>query len=282
MTSVRALAYLGVRGPDLGAWRSFATEVLGLQAAGETETSLMLRMDERAHRLTIEHGDPGLAFLGFELATRPELDELVDRARGAGVEFTDDPELAAVRQVRHLARGTDPAGNQVELVVGLATATSNFVSPRGVAFKTGAQGLGHAVILVPDLDAAWTFYVDLLGFRLSDTINLPFGTVTFLHCNPRHHTLGMAAWPGMSLLGHFMIEVDDLEHVGRAYDIVLDRQIPVSMTLGMHTNDHMLSFYVKSPSGFDVEYGCNGREIDDATWTVGHYEAASFWGHRRR
>ena len=281
MSSVRALAYMGVRGPDLDDWSSFATEILGMQVAIETETSLTLRMDERAHRLTVEKGGPGLAFLGFELATRPDLDELLGHMRAEGIDVTDDPELAVQRQVRHLARCVDPAGNPIELVVGLATATSKFVSPRGVTFKTGAQGLGHAVIIVPDFDAAWRFYVDLLGLRLSDTIDLAFGTVTFLHCNPRHHSLALGAIPAMSFIGHFMVEVDDLEYVGRAYDLVIDRQIPVSMSLGMHTNDHMLSFYVKTPSGFDIEYGCNGREIDDATWTVGHYEAASLWGHRR-
>ena len=282
MTGVRALSYLGVRGPHLDDWRSFATDVLGLQiSAASTPSQLVLRMDNRSHRITVEQGKPGLDHLGFEVGSRPDLDDLADRIRASGVDIAEDAELAKMRQVQHLMRCQDPAGNNVEFAVGHLDAPTPFVSPRGVTFKTGIQGLGHAVIVVPDFDAAWAFYVDLLGFQLSDTIDLRFTTARFLHCNSRHHTLAIAAVPGVTALGHFMLEVDDLSDVGRAYDIVTDRQIPISMSLGMHTNDHMVSFYVKSPSGFDIEYGTGGREVDDATWTVAHYDQASFWGHRR-
>lgn len=282
MTGVRALSYLGVRGPNLDEWRSFATDVLGLQIAeASTPDRLVLRMDDRSYRLTVVQGEPGLDHLGFELASRDDLDELAERMRAAGVGIAEDGELALVRQVEYLMRCQDPAGNNIEFVAGHVDATTPFVSPRGVTFKTGTQGVGHAVIIVPDFDPVWAFYVDLLGFRVSDTIDLRFTTATFLHCNARHHTLAIAAAPGITALGHFMLEVDDLSHVGRAYDIVTDRQIPISMSLGMHTNDHMVSFYVKSPSGFDIEYGTGGREVDDATWTVSHYDEASYWGHRR-
>ena len=80
---------------------------------------------------------------------------------------------------------------------------------------------------------------------------------------------------------HVMVEVDDLNTVGRAYDRVLDEQIPLEMTLGRHWNDHMTSFYVKSPTGFAVEYGWGGRRINRSTWsTVRGTGEISFWGHR--
>lgn len=50
--------------------------------------------------------------------------------------------------------------------------------------------------------------------------------------------------------------------------------------LGKHTNDHMVSFSSRSPSGFDVEFGCGGRLVDDSTWTVAEITKPSFWGHR--
>jgi hypothetical protein len=56
--------------------------------------------------------------------------------------------------------------------------------------------------------------------------------------------------------------------------------IPISMDLGKHPNDEMVSFYSRSPSGFDVEIGCGGRLIDDATWTVAEITKPSLWGHR--
>ena len=52
------------------------------------------------------------------------------------------------------------------------------------------------------------------------------------------------------------------------------------MTLGRHTNDRMTSFYVRTPSGFEIEYGTGGLLVDDATWVVRPYDAGSVWGHK--
>jgi hypothetical protein len=54
----------------------------------------------------------------------------------------------------------------------------------------------------------------------------------------------------------------------------------ITRGLGRHTNDHMTSFYLKTPSGFDVEYGWGARTVDDATWQVQRHEKGSIWGHR--
>jgi hypothetical protein len=71
-----------------------------------------------------------------------------------------------------------------------------------------------------------------------------------------------------------------MDDVGRALDRVVAAGLPISSSLGKHTNDRMTSFYVRTPSGFDVEYGWGGVEIDDATWQVTSYDATSIWGHR--
>ena len=53
------------------------------------------------------------------------------------------------------------------------------------------------------------------------------------------------------------------------------------MTLGRHPNDQMTSFYARTPSGFEIEFGAGGRRIDmDSEWPVGHYDAMSIWGHK--
>ena len=64
------------------------------------------------------------------------------------------------------------------------------------------------------------------------------------------------------------------------YDMCQDLEVPIVRGLGRHTNDHMTSFYMKTPSGFDVEYGWGAREVDDATWQVQRHEKGSIWGHR--
>jgi uncharacterized protein YgiB involved in biofilm formation len=56
--------------------------------------------------------------------------------------------------------------------------------------------------------------------------------------------------PDVGSFHHFMVEVRMLDDVGQGYDLAqLDDKL-VAYTLGRHTNDHMTSFYVHSPSGF--------------------------------
>ena len=54
--------------------------------------------------------------------------------------------------------------------------------------------------------------------------------------------------------------------------------MPINRTLGRHTNDHMVSFYMASPSGFEVEYGWGARTVDDSTWQVQQHTTGSMWG----
>ena len=44
----------------------------------------------------------------------------------------------------------------------------------------------------------------------------------------------------------------------------------------------MVSFYCVSPSGPNVEYGWDGRRIDDRVHTISYYEEGNVWGHRRK
>jgi 3,4-dihydroxy-9,10-secoandrosta-1,3,5(10)-triene-9,17-dione 4,5-dioxygenase len=48
--------------------------------------------------------------------------------------------------------------------------------------------------------------------------------------------------------------------------------------MGRHMSDQMRSFYVKSPGGLDVEYGCDGLAVDDTTWVARESTTVSDWG----
>lgn len=286
MSEITSLGYLGFAAPSLPAWQSWATEVLGLQVAeapaGAPGESVYFRMDERAWRFAVQQSDTaGLRFTGWEVADPDALQRLEDRLSAAGVACKRDPETARARQVEHLLHCADPDGNQLEFYCGGFIPRNPFVSPRGVRFVTGPLGLGHILQEVSDAQATKEFYLDLLGFRLSDTITFGSNKVYFTHVNPRHHSLAFVAVTGRQpSLGHFMVEVDTLDAVGAALDQVNSGQGVLTETLGKHTNDHMVSFYMRNPSGSQTEYGWAGRVIDDATWAASSYDATAYWGHK--
>jgi extradiol dioxygenase len=283
---IRSFAYVGFTSPAAEEWRRFGTEVLGAQLVERSDGAVALRVDDRVERIVVHPSDvDDIAYLGWDCDDAAGLAAAAARVRAAGIDVTDEPAVAAIRHVTALLSFTDPFGFRHELTHGLAPA-GPFTPGRPMAgFLTGDQGLGHMVVIVPDLNAAMRFYMDTLGMLESDHIELGAHggapvSLRFLHCNARHHTMALTAVPGLVGIHHLMLELNDLDDVGRALDIVNERGIPIAMSLGRHTNDLMTSFYVRTPSGFEIEYGAGGRHIDDATWELATYHAMSLWGHK--
>ena len=283
---IEALGYVGLEVSDLSRWRAFATTTLGLQAI-DREGSIDLRMDAYASRVNLTEGPlDDLSYAGWEVRDPAGLDQLANRLTQAGmpVDVADDA-LLAERRVAGLISFKDPEGNRHEAFYGpLQRTDAPFVSPIGVRFKTGRQGLGHVVLSCRDKPAMMAFFVETLGFRLSDHIRTEIVPghpleISFLRCNGRHHSLALAPVPIPKKIVHLMFEVATIDDVGRAMYKCLNDKVHLSFTLGRHSNDDMLSFYPVSPSGFDIEYGWGGLEVDDESWHVLTHESNSAWGH---
>ena len=291
---ISSLGYLRIESADTAAWREFGVKVLGLtEGRGPEEGAVYLRMDDFPARLVIVPGSAErLLASGWEVADAAGAGRGGPRAGGRrGRVQGGDP-----RRARRAAGGVDaapedPAGHTLEVFCGAALEHRPSVSPYGNRFVTGPMGMGHVVLPVPPgSSAAFDFYTEVLGFRLRDSMRMPaefFGGAAgdppvwfrFLGCNPRHHSLALAPLPASAGLVHLMIEAASLDDVGQALDRCARRGAPVSATLGRHANDLMVSFYVRTPGGFDIEYGTDGRLVDDATWISRETTAVSLWGH---
>ncbi len=287
--SITALGYLGVEVGDLDAFAGYATGVLGLMPAEAAGDVRRFRLDAQAWRIEAQAGArDDLAFAGFEVAGAPELAEMANRLAAAGVEISEGgSDLAADRGVCGLVTCRDPDGLGIEIYYGPTLRTETpFVSPVGApGFVTDAQGAGHIVLSTRDIGAARSFYQDLLGFRLSDVIRMGAGArgfdMEFFHCNPRHHTLALIPIPMPKRLHHFMLQAATLDAVGFALERAEAAGATITSSLGRHTNDQMVSFYSRTPAGFEVEYGWGAIEVDDETWRVTRHDAPSIWGHHR-
>ncbi|NIJ12728.1 3,4-dihydroxy-9,10-secoandrosta-1,3,5(10)-triene-9,17-dione 4,5-dioxygenase [Saccharomonospora amisosensis] len=290
---IRSLGYLRIEATDMAAWREYGLKVLGMvEGKGADPDALYLRMDDFPARLVIVPGETDrLAQAGWEVANAAELDEVRASLQRHGVAFKEgSDEQRAERRVDELITFEDPSGNTLEVFHGIALEHRRVVSPYGHTFVTGEQGLGHVVLSTHDDEASLRFYSDVLGFRLRDSMKLPPQAVgrpadgkpawlRFLGCNPRHHSLAFLPMPTPSGIVHLMVEVASTDDVGLCLDRALRRKVPMSATLGRHVNDLMLSFYMKTPGGFDVEFGCEGRQVDDGTWIARESTAVSLWGH---
>jgi len=287
--SIASLGYVGFKVSDLTAWETFATQILGLMPAEAPEGTLRFRTDAFAWRIAIEPGpEDDIAYAGFEVAGADALASVAARLTAAGFAAeAGDEDLVKLRGVTALIRCQDPQGLPIEVYYGPTERWETpFVSPAAVSgFVTGDQGLGHIVLTAGDMPAARRFYGEALGFQLSDIIRMQLSPqfameLEFYHCNPRHHTLALVPLPIPKRLNHFMLQAASLDDVGFALDRVAAHPVPLANTLGKHTNDHMVSFYARTPSGFEVEFGWGAREVD-AAWRVARHDKTSLWGHKR-
>ncbi len=289
---IRSMGYARVASTDLEAWRHFGSKVLGLaEGRGPNEENLYFRIDEVSSRLVIVPSDQDrLDCVGWELADHDALQAAREHLTKAGVDFAEGTaEEMADRRVQELIRFADPFDNVFELFHGITYESRPVVTPYAAKFVTGDQGMGHVVIPVDDDVEALRFYRDVLGFRLRDSMSMPGEFVgkepgskvwlRFLGVNPRHHSLAFLPMPNPSRCVHLMLEVEKLDDVGRALERVRKHNAPLSATLGRHMNDEMVSFYVRSPGGFDIEFGCEGLTVNDTRWVARESTAVSYWGH---
>src|ERR1035437_9328850 len=277
--AVQALGYIGIGGWNLDDGSAFAAGQLGMQQVDRAASCRAFRMDDRRQRLIVDRElAEGERYFGWEVADAGALDALAARLEAAGVAVRrENAALAAERFVRGLISFRDPAGNRLEAFHGPQVADEPFKPGRDIlGFRTGVLGMGHAVLMVADFEAALAIYQGLLGFRIRGYIRAPV-TACFLHVNPRHHSLALFQHTRLGL-HHVMMELYSLDDVGQGYDLAQadDR---VAVTLGRHPNDLMTSFYMRTPSNFLVEYGWGARDVDDATGAPSDMTTvASFWG----
>jgi 2,3-dihydroxybiphenyl 1,2-dioxygenase len=282
------LAYVGIEVPDPDSLSSFFGEVIGLvpgEPAGEGTTTW--RNDDKAHRVIVQPGPANdAAFVGFEAAGADVFVSTIERIQAAGFAVTDGS-AAEDRRVGRIARVDAPWGVPIEIVTGLASAVTPYSSPLVPGgFLTTGVGFGHVVLATTAFDESLRF-VEALGLVQSDWLEMEIAAgieleVRFFHCNPRHHTLALAKAPFElpQKLHHLMVETNERDDVGAAFDRAWATDLAIPNCLGRHDNDGMFSFYVQSPAGFQVEVGHGARVITDGWDDNRRYNRISAWGHQ--
>lgn len=284
---ITQLAYLGIASPDSEQWRDYAPRLLGAAIAEDgPDGAVRVKVDDAGYRIAIHPAEQDeLRYVGWACANETELRGYAASLREKGIEIHEgtDADLKE-RQVAELYWFNDPFGNRHELIWGQYSNPNSFFPARPMRgrFVTGDLGLGHVVLIVPNLEQADEFFAHTLGFRLSDRVKSDIFNLRFYHCNGRHHSLAVAEIPGMTGINHLMLELENFDDVGTAVDLFTedpDREILLS--LGRHTNDLMTSIYVQTPSSMQIEYGHGGISVNDLTWVAGTHDVPSIWGHHR-
>jgi 2,3-dihydroxybiphenyl 1,2-dioxygenase len=281
--AVTQLGYIGLGVSDLDGWCKYATEVLGLEVSGREEGLAYLRMDELHHRLILhEDSLDDLAYAGWQTPNREAFAETLRQMDAAGIDYrraTED-ELAQ-RMVMAMVR-FELSGVPMEVFYGPKTLFDQPFQPgaRMSGFRTGDMGMGHIAFAGDEPQELARLMIEGLGFEVGDSFS---GFECLLRCNRRENTVFIPSGPftgSGKRLNHFMLETKSIDDVGSCLDRCEDHGVEITSRLGRHTNDLSLSFYMRTPSGFRVEYGWDSKTTDEGDWPVREYERSSVWGHK--
>ncbi|HTH90320.1 VOC family protein [Mycobacterium sp.] len=139
--------------------------------------------------------------------------------------------------------------------------------------------LGHVVFGSTDYATSKRFFMDGLGFRLSDEVQ---DIGAFMRCSPDHHNVLVQAAP-VSHLHHTSWEVEDIDEIGRgAQDLLAEHPERHVWGIGRHWIGSNFFWYFRDPAGNMTEYYSDMDEvIDDQIWEPGIWgqdKSPNHWG----
>jgi catechol 2,3-dioxygenase-like lactoylglutathione lyase family enzyme len=242
----------------------------GLRRAGAT-----IGTPERPRQLTaVEGAYRHLAELHLGCASEADLAGIAARLEALGIAakvssttlVCDDPVcdhrvvIDVVGPVP-LSAGPDRVANRP----GRAARRTARADVIGEASPRPPRRVGHVVIGTPHVAEACAFYLDGLGFRVSDRIL--GGVLTFARVEPDHHNL-LVQPSAVTHLNHYALEMDDVDAIGAAGTAVIaERPGAHVVGIGRHLLGSNLFWYLLDPAGNMFEFYADMDQItDDASW----------------
>lgn len=129
--------------------------------------------------------------------------------------------------------------------------------------RADPRRLGHVLFFTPDPDQATRFYMDVLGFKLSDRVP---GIIAFLRCNTDHHNLAFAKSTHRGF-HHASYEVGSVDEIGMGGMWMREQGWQPAWGVGRHAIGSNMFYYMKDPWNSYAEYFYDIDYIpEDADW----------------
>lgn len=246
----------------------FYERMLDLTRSGSAERDVVMTGPRRAIIIS-PVGKGTEPYYAYALSSTEVLERLTQRLTQRDVEFHPiaDPlfEVGAVVFA-------DPQGRR--MVFGVAS---------GIAEGTGAPArLQHTVFQTTELDAVVRFYVEKIGFAISDEVVDAEGraTVVFLRSDDEHHTLAFFCG-SKNEWDHHCYETNEWNDIRDWGDRFAAAQVPIFFGPGRHGPGNNLFFMVTDPDGNRLEFSAELQRVASDTapgvWTQSERTLNS-WG----
>ena len=137
-----------------------------------------------------------------------------------------------------------PDGNRVELYAGMQTLEQP-LEPREVR----PVRFGHITLMTADLPRCAAFYTDVLGLRVSDTVD---DSAIWLRWNQQHHGVAILQ-TGQAKVNHYAYDLADWSELKKICDHLWKNDVPIIYGPGRHGPGHNIFIYIPDPAGNVLE-----------------------------
>jgi len=263
VTGVRSIE-LGVR--DLHQSAEFYTKVWALEEVSAAGDTMHFRATGGEHHVLTIRERPQASLLGvhFAVADRGAVDQLCAKAKGYGVAIADDPApLDASAGGGYGFRFETPDG------LPMTISSDSAQHPDVVVDRSRPTKISHVVLNSARTDDQVPFFIDVLGFKLSDSTHM----MEFLRCSADHHSIAIFRNNGPSL-NHVAYELPNIDGLMRGAGRLKRSGFDVEWGVGRHGPGSNVFSYFIEPNGFVAEYTTELDQLDDATHVP---QDASYW-----
>ncbi|MGW4493209.1 VOC family protein [Streptomyces sp. NPDC004376] len=284
------LGYIIIETNRFADWRRFGTDAIGMHHDALSPDLMRFRLDDQECRFLLRRGPAeDVVTTGWHIDDHTAFEQIEARIRAHGVPLSaGTDEEAELRGVERLLRFPGPKGITQEIYTTPRVSTAP-LRMLASGFVTGDSGMGHVAITSTKPTEIRGYFATVFDARLTDRIDETISGVKlkirFLRVNERHHSIAVAATAGLPLdpirtrVQHLNIQAATLDDVAQSYQRVHELGFDMALSVGQHTNDRELSYYARTPSGFEWEVGWNPLVVDESTWEPSTHQGISVWGH---
>jgi catechol 2,3-dioxygenase-like lactoylglutathione lyase family enzyme len=249
----KRLGHVTLSTPDLPRQVEYYSRVVGLSIVDQTATRAVLASKSGLEAVVLEHGVSARCMrIALQTSPRIDLKDIGVKLDRGGIKFDFRTDLTP--GVPRALVFEDPKGTQIEVF-----GAHSFASDDGIEAGVMPLKLGHVAFTATDVGKVVDFYVNVLGFRISDWRGNLFA---FLRCGPDHHSLNFLKGE-VDAVHHIAFEVRDWAEIQRAVDFLAKKDIRLVLGPIRHIIGHNIATYHKNTDDILIEFFTEMDQMKD-------------------